>query len=201
MSAPDPDADPPSVGAPMGAPRGSARGGAAPDLRRFIRDVPDFPEKGILFKDITPLLLDPRALEAAIAALAQRAARPEAVVAIESRGFVFGAPLALHWRVPFVPARKFGKLPGPTLREAYALEYGEDRLEIHADALVPGARVVLVDDLLATGGTAAAAARLVERLGARVETALFLIELRGLGGREKLAPRRVESLLDYEVVE
>ena len=185
MSAPDPDADPPSVGAPMGAPRGSARGGAAPDLRRFIRDVPDFPEKGILFKDITPLLLDPRALEAAIAALAQRAARPEAVVAIESRGFVFGAPLALHWRVPFVPARKFGKLPGPTLR----------------DALVPGARVVLVDDLLATGGTAAAAARLVERLGARVETALFLIELRGLGGREKLAPRRVESLLDYEVVE
>ena len=196
MSAPDPDADPPSVGAPMGAPRGSARGGAAPDLRRFIRDVPDFPEKGILFKDITPLLLDPRALEAAIAALAQRAARPEAVVAIESRGFVFGAPLALHWRVPFVPARKFGKLPGKTVREVYSLEYGEDSLEIHADALAPGDDVVIVDDLLATGGTARATARLVERLGARVASLLFVIELTGLGGRERLAGREVHALME-----
>jgi adenine phosphoribosyltransferase len=177
----------------------ASRSPAAVDLRRFIRDVPDFPEKGILFKDITPLLGDPAALAAAVAALAARAPAPDAVVAVESRGFVFGAPLALHWGVPFVPARKFGKLPGRTLREAYALEYGEDSLEIHADALTAGMRVVVVDDLLATGGTAHATARLVERLGAGVEAMLFLIELTGLGGRDKLAPRRVESLLQYEV--
>ena len=169
------------------------------DLRRFIRDVPDFPEQGIVFKDITPLLQDPEALASSIHALAERAEVPDAVVAIESRGFVFGVGLALHWKVPFVPARKFGKLPGRTLREAYALEYGKDSLEIHADALDRGARVAVVDDLLATGGTAHAAARLAERLGAEVEAMLFLIELKGLGGREKLEPRRVEALLDYEV--
>ena len=171
------------------------------DLRRYIRDVPNFPEHGIVFKDITPLLQNPAALAASIQALAARAARPDAVVAIESRGFVFGAGLALHWKVPFVPARKFGKLPGKTLRERYALEYGEDSLEIHADALARDARVAVVDDLLATGGTAHATARLVERLGATVESMLFLIELRGLGGREKLLPRRVEALLEYEVSE
>jgi len=169
------------------------------DLRRYIRDVPNFPEHGILFKDITPLLQSPDALADSIEALAARAERPDAVVAIESRGFIFGAGLALRWEVPFVPARKFGKLPGRTLRERYALEYGEDSLEIHADALEHGARVAIVDDLLATGGTAHAAARLVERLGAKVESMLFLIELKGLGGRDKLLPRRVEALLDYEV--
>lgn len=169
------------------------------DLRRLIRDVPDFPEKGILFKDITPLLQDAAALAASIRALAGRAERPDAVVAIESRGFIFGTGLALHWKVPLVPARKFGKLPGKRLRERYALEYGEDSLEIHADALVHGARVAVVDDLLATGGTAHATARLVERLGAKVDSILFLIELKGLGGREALLPRRVEALLDYEV--
>ena len=170
------------------------------DLRPYIRDVPNFPEHGILFKDITPLLQTPAALADSIEALAARAERPDAVVAIESRGFVFGTGLALLWEVPFVPARKFGKLPGRTLRERYALEYGEDSLEIHADALEHGERVAIVDDLLATGGTAHATARLVERLGAKVDSMLFLIELKGLGGRDKLLPRRVEALLDYDVM-
>jgi len=171
------------------------------DLRRFIRDVRDFPRKGILFKDITPLLLDPHALASAIDLMGQRVARPEAVVAIESRGFVFGTGLALKWQVPLVPARKFGKLPGRTVREVYSLEYGEDTLEIHADALKPGQRTVVVDDLLATGGTAVATARLVEQLQARVEGMVFLIELSGLGGRERLQGRHVEALLQYEVHE
>src|SRR2546427_5737456 len=154
------------------------------DLSRFIRDVPDFPRKGIIFKDITPLLSDPAVLAESIRRLAERVEKPDAVVAIESRGFVFGTGLALHWGVPLVPARKFGKLPGKTVREVYSLEYGEDSLEIHADALDSGQRIVIVDDLLATGGTARATTRLVESLGARVDALLFLIELLGLGGRE-----------------
>lgn len=169
------------------------------DLARHIRDVPDFPRKGILFKDITPLLLDPAAFAASIRGLAERAPKPEAVVAIESRGFVFGTGLALHWGVPLVPARKFGKLPWRTVRQVYSLEYGEDTLEIHADALRPGQRTVVVDDLLATGGTAAATVQLVRQLGATVEALLFVIELRGLGGREKLAPVRTEALLAYDL--
>ena len=131
--------------------------------------------------------------------MAGRLPRPGAVVAIESRGFVFGAGLALRWRVPLVLARKPGKLPGPVIREPYALEYGEDALEMRADALGPGREVAIVDDLLATGGTALAAARLVERLGARVLAALFLVELVGLGGRERLEAYPVQSLLGYEV--
>ena len=121
---------------------------ASLDLRRYVRDVPDFPRKGILFKDITPLLLDPAALSEAIRRMADRAERPQAVVAIESRGFIFGTGLALHWNVPFVPARKFGKLPGRTVRQVYSLEYGEDTLELHADALRSGQTVAIVDDLL-----------------------------------------------------
>ncbi len=171
------------------------------DLRRYIRDVKDFPRKGILFKDITPLLLDPAALTTAIDLMSQRVPRPEAVVAIESRGFVFGTGLALKWRVPLVPARKFGKLPGRTVREVYSLEYGEDTLEIHADALRPGQTAVVVDDLLATGGTALATARLVEQLKARVLGMVFLIELTGLGGRERLEGHAVEALLQYEAEE
>jgi adenine phosphoribosyltransferase len=171
------------------------------DYRAFIRDVPDFPRKGILFKDITPLLSDPAALAGSIRDLATRMERPDAVVAIESRGFVFGTGLALHWKVPFVPARKFGKLPGRTVRQVYSLEYGEDTLEIHADALRPGQRVAIVDDLLATGGTAAATARLVEQLDATVAGFLFVIELDGLGGREKLSAHPVEALIAYSVAE
>jgi adenine phosphoribosyltransferase len=171
------------------------------DLRAFIRDVPDFPRTGILFKDITPMLANPAAFASSIEALAALAERPEAVVAIESRGFLFGAGLALHWKVPFVPARKFGKLPGKTVRQVYSLEYGEDTLELHADALRPGQRVAIVDDLLATGGTAAATARLVEQLEAKVEALLFVVELKGLGGREKLGAYRVDALIDYTVEE
>lgn len=169
------------------------------DLRTFIRDVPDFPRKGILFRDIAPLLANAPVFAAAVEQLAARTERPDAVVAIESRGFIFGAPLALRWGVPFVPARKFGKLPGRTVRQMYSLEYGEDTLELHADALAAGARVVVVDDLLATGGTAAATVGLVRQLQASVIAALFVVELNGLGGRERLAPVRVESLLAYEV--
>jgi adenine phosphoribosyltransferase len=171
------------------------------DLGRFIRDVPDFPKRGILFKDITPLLQSPEGLAEAIRQMAARTPRPEAVVAIESRGFVFGTGLALHWGVPLVPARKFGKLPGKTVRQVYSLEYGEDTLELHADALRPGQSVVIVDDLLATGGTAAATVGLVRQLGATVVSILFLIELTGLGGRSKLSPVPVEALLTYEVQE
>jgi adenine phosphoribosyltransferase len=166
------------------------------DLRAFIRDVPDFPRRGVVFKDITPLLSDPGALAESIERLAARVERPDAVVAIESRGFVFGAGLALRWRIPFVPARKFGKLPGRTVREVYSLEYGEDTLEIHVDALRRGDRVVVVDDVLATGGTAAATVRLVEQLGAKVDALLFFVELAGLGGREKLASYAIEALVE-----
>ncbi|MFN8588600.1 MAG: adenine phosphoribosyltransferase [Candidatus Eisenbacteria bacterium] len=171
------------------------------DLRSYIRDVPDFPRKGILFKDITPLIGHPAAFADAVRQMAGRVSKPDAVVAIESRGFIFGAPLAQHWNVPFVPARKFGKLPGKTVRQVYSLEYGEDTLELHADALQRGWEVVVVDDLLATGGTAGATIGLVEQLGARVSAALFAVELVGLGGRAKLAPARVEALLQYEVKE
>ncbi len=169
------------------------------DLRPLIRDVPDFPKKGIVFKDITPLLSDPRGLGECIAQMAGRVKKPDKLVAIESRGFVFGTGLALRWGVPLVPARKFGKLPGRTVREVYSLEYGEDTLEIHADSLAAGDRVVVVDDVLATGGTAAATARLVEQLEARVEALLFVIELKGLGGRERLGSYRVEALLAFDV--
>ena len=167
------------------------------DLKRFIRDVPDFPKKGIVFKDIAPLLWEPAAFRRSIERLAEFVPRPDAVVAIESRGFIFGAGLALHWGVRFVPARKFGKLPGRTVREQYSLEYGEDVLELQADSLTRGQRVVIVDDLLATGGTAAATSKLVEQLGANVEAMLFRVELDGLGGRDALAGRTVHALVHY----
>ncbi len=169
-----------------------------PSLEAFVRDVYDFPRPGIRFRDLTPMMADPRAFAAAVEAMAGVVERPEAVVAIESRGFVFGAALALRWGLPFVPARKFGKLPGPTVRASYALEYGEDSIELHADALHPSQRVVIVDDLLATGGTAAAAVRLVEQLGARIEALLFVIELRGLAGRARLDGRVVHALLQLD---
>jgi adenine phosphoribosyltransferase len=171
------------------------------DLSAYIRDVPDFPKKGIIFKDITPLIGTPGAFAESVRQMAARAEKPDAVVAIESRGFIFGAPLAQLWNVPFVPARKFGKLPGRTVRQVYSLEYGEDTLELHADALQRGWRVVVVDDLLATGGTAGATVALVQQLGARVSASLFAVELRGLGGRQRLAPTPVEALMTLDVKE
>ena len=171
------------------------------DLTRYIRDVPDFPRVGIVFKDITPLLNDAQAFACAVESMSQRAPRPGGIVAIESRGFVFGAALALRWQVPLVLARKFGKLPGKTVRQVYSLEYGDDTLELHADALRPGQEVLVIDDLLATGGTALATARLVEQLQAKVLGMIFLIELTGLGGRERLKGYSVEALLQYQVEE
>jgi adenine phosphoribosyltransferase len=167
--------------------------------RAAVRDVPDFPKDGILFKDITPLLADPALFLDVCALLTAPFVRDgiTQVVAVESRGFILGAPVAHALGAGFVPVRKPGKLPSRTIREEYALEYGADALEIHADALTAGSRVLVVDDVLATGGTAAATCRLVERTGASVVGCAFLIELGFLAGRGKLAGRRIESLLTY----
>ena len=170
------------------------------NLAEYIRDIPDFPKPGIIFKDITPLLLDPGALDAAVAALADWA-RPlsvDFVVAAEARGFILGAALARELGVGFVPARKPGKLPGETVSAEYILEYGVDALEMHADALADGARVLLHDDLLATGGTARALAELIEGRGSVIAGCGFLVELSFLGGREKLAGYDVHALVAYE---
>src|SRR2546421_4383458 len=170
------------------------------DLREFIRDIPDFPRPGIVFKDITPLLLDPRALDEAVVGLA-RLSEPlevDLVVAAEARGFILGGALARELGVGFVPARRPGKLPHETVSAEYALEYGINALEVHADALAGGARVLVHDDLLATGGTALALCELAEDFGAEVAACAFLIELSSLGGRERLAPRPVFTLIDYD---
>jgi len=169
------------------------------ELRELIRDIPDFPKPGIVFKDVTPLLLDWRALDAAISGLAALAAplAIELVVAAEARGFILGGALAHQLGAGFVPARRPGKLPSETVSAEYALEYGIDALEVHADALAGGARVLVHDDLLATGGTARALCDLVEGLGAEVAACAFLIELGFLGGRERLAPRPVLALIEY----
>lgn len=168
------------------------------ELRARIRDVPDYPRPGILFKDITPLLGDRAAFPAACAAMASRfsAEGITHVVAVESRGFLFGGPIAVQLGAGLVPVRKPGKLPARTTREEYALEYGSDALEIHEDAVGDGSRVLIVDDVLATGGTAAATARLVRRHGATVAGHVFLVELEFLRGRSVL-DGRVESLLTY----
>lgn len=166
------------------------------DLATFLRDVPDFPKPGILFKDITPLLAEPRALAAAIDRFAALDfGKVDKIAAIESRGFLFGAPLALRHGIGFVPVRKPGKLPWKTNRVEYVLEYGTDAVEIHQDAIRPGERVLLVDDLLATGGTMGAACQLVEACGGAVAGCAFVVELCFLPGREKLAGRRIESLI------
>ncbi|HET7095271.1 MAG TPA: adenine phosphoribosyltransferase [Thermomicrobiales bacterium] len=166
-------------------------------LRALVRDVPDFPQPGILFRDITPLLADGPALRLAVHALAETGRGADVVVSIESRGFIFGAPIAYALGVGMVPVRKLGRLPRPTEREAYDLEYGTNTVEIHQDALRPGQRVLIVDDLLATGGTVLAAARLVERLGAVVDGIAVLAELSALSGRDRLAGYDVTSLLVY----
>jgi adenine phosphoribosyltransferase len=169
------------------------------DLTRHIRPVPDFPKPGILFRDITPLLADHAALAAAIAAMAEpwRAGTIDAVAAVEARGFLFAGPLALDLGVGVIPVRKPGKLPADTIAHEYELEYGRDRLEMHRGVLAAGARVLVVDDVLATGGTAAACMRLVEAAGGTVAGAAFLVEIAPLGGRERLAPHRVESVIVY----
>ncbi len=169
------------------------------DLRAFVRDVPDFPSPGIIFRDITPLLLEPAALDAAVAGLAARVEPTgvDFVVAAEARGFILGAALARELGAGFVPARKPGKLPAKTVSAEYALEYGIDALEVHADALADGARVLVHDDLLATGGTAGALCDLVAGLGAEVVGCAFLVELSFLGGRARLAPHQVYSLIEY----
>lgn len=169
------------------------------DLSTFIRDVPDFPKPGIQFKDITPLLLDAGALRHAIGAMAGPYAAQgiTKVVAIESRGFLLGAPLAVRLRAGLVPVRKPGKLPARTGRVNYALEYGTDALEMHSDALGGDDRVLVVDDVLATGGTAAAARELVLAHGARLVGFAFLLELEFLKGRARLGESRVEALLRY----
>jgi adenine phosphoribosyltransferase len=173
---------------------------AAVDLRSLIRDIPDFPQPGIVFKDITPLLADRDGLAAATRALAEQAAplEPDVVVAAEARGFVLGSALAVALGTGLVLARRPGKLPHETVREYYALEYGSDSLELHADSIEPGTRALVHDDLLATGGTARALCQLVERLGGAVVGAQFLIELAFLDGRARLEPHPVEAVISYE---
>jgi len=169
------------------------------ELRQFIRDVPDFPQAGVLFRDITPLLRNPDAFGEVLDrfAAAYRSSGIDAVVGIESRGFIFGAPLAGRLHVPFIPIRKPGKLPAPRMSIEYTLEYGSGQLDIAQDALAPGQRAVIVDDVLATGGTANAAAKLVELLRGEVFAFQFLIELTFLEGRTRLDGYRVEALLRY----
>jgi adenine phosphoribosyltransferase len=169
------------------------------DLAAFIRPIPDFPKPGILFRDITPLLADAPAFAAAIDRLAApwRGAPLDALAAVEARGFLFAGPLALALGVGVIPVRKPGKLPADTISHEYDLEYGRDRLEMHKGVLRPGARVLVVDDVLATGGTAAACMRLIEAAGGTVAGAAFLVEIEPLGGRGRLAPHRTECVLTY----
>jgi adenine phosphoribosyltransferase len=170
------------------------------DLRTFIRDIPDFPKKGILFRDITPLLGNPLALRETIKRLADpyRDQKINAVVAAEARGFIFAAPMATELGAGFVPVRKPGKLPFDRHSFRYDLEYGSDTLEMHVDGVPPGARVLVVDDLLATGGTVGACVKLLEKTGANIIGCAFAIELTSLGGRKAVAPHPVFSLIQYE---
>jgi adenine phosphoribosyltransferase len=172
-------------------------------LRSRIRDIPDYPKPGILFKDITPLLLDPAALDQAVGELADwaRPRRVDFVVAAEARGFILGGALARELGAGFVPARKPGKLPHEVVSAEYILEYGVDALEMHADALAHGARVLVHDDLLATGGTARALCDLVANRGAEVVGCAFVVELSFLAGRERLAGFDVRTLVDYDGAE
>ena len=169
------------------------------NLKDYIRDIPDFPQPGILFRDITPLLASPAAFDCAVARLAELCRTPDfdLVVAVESRGFLFGAPLARQLGKPLIPIRKAGKLPYHTHSVDYDLEYGSNVLEIHADAIAPGQRALLVDDLLAIGGTLAAASNLVEQCGGIVARLAVVIELTFLGGRRRLPGRELVSLIQY----
>ena len=168
-------------------------------LRTHVRDVADFPNDGVVYRDITPLLGDAGAFAQAVDGLVEQfdGVEVDRVVGVESRGFIFGAPVAHRIGAGFVPVRKPGKLPWAVVREEYQLEYGSDKLEIHRDAIGPGERILIVDDVLATGGTAAATATLVETLGGVIAGMGFLIELESLGGRSRLGDRPVRSLLKY----
>jgi len=172
---------------------------ASPDPRQWIRDIPDFPKPGVMFKDITPLLAHPDAFGAVIDRLAEHyaGAKIDTIAAAEARGFIFGAPLALKLNTGFVPIRKPGKLPYATVALEYQLEYGTDRLEVHTDAFAPGRRVLLLDDVLATGGTMRACCDLVRQAGAEVVGCAFVLELTFLEGRERLKPDDVFSLIAY----
>lgn len=169
-------------------------------LSQCIRDIPDYPKPGILFRDITPLLADHAAFEAAVDAMAEPFLNEkiDVVAAAEARGFIFGTPLALRLGAGFAPVRKPGKLPYQVHSHSYDLEYGQDELQIHTDAFKPGQRVLIVDDLLATGGTVQACCRLIEMCGAEVVGCAFLIHLKALGGDAKLDGYRIESVLDYD---
>lgn len=169
------------------------------DLKSYIRDVPDFPKPGILFKDIMPLVRDPQAFRASISRLRERyaAERIQKIAAIESRGFIFGAALAYEMSVGLATVRKVGKLPAKCVRETYDLEYGTDCVEMQEDAIVPDERVLVIDDVIATGGTLGAACRLVRLLGGEVVAAATIIELTFLPGREKLGDFKLDSLVQY----
>lgn len=169
------------------------------NLNQYIRDIPDFPKPGILFKDITPLLAEPAAFQHTIDLLYERyKARPiDAIAAAEARGFLFAAPLALKMQKPLIPLRKPGKLPYRTYSLKYDLEYGSAELQVHTDGVHPGSRVLLVDDLLATGGTMQAGCQLVEKAGGKIAGCAFLVELSFLNGREKLKPHEIFSLIQY----
>ena len=170
------------------------------DIRSVIRDVPDFPKKGILFKDITPILARPDSFREVIETICgwAKAADAQAIVGIESRGFIVGAPVAERLALPFVPARKKGKLPYKTRSVTYSLEYGTDTIEMHVDAFTPGQRVLVVDDLLATGGTAGGCVKLVEELGGKVIGCAFIVELGFLKGRDRLKPHPVYAMVNYD---
>ena len=169
------------------------------DLRDSIRSIPDYPEEGIIFRDITTLLKNPEALKAGVDQIQEllKDVEFDVVVAPESRGFIFGMPIAYNMGKGFVPIRKEGKLPCETMREEYDLEYGSAVIEVHTDALQKGQKVIIIDDLLATGGTAKAMIDLIHKLGAEVSAAIFLIELDGLGGREVLDGVDVKAILNY----
>ena len=172
----------------------------SPALKRLIRDIPDFPKPGIVFRDITPLLADPSGLALAVELLANpfRGKNIDLVVGAESRGFIFGTAVACCLSAGFVVVRKPGKLPHKRVSMSYDLEYGKDTLEMHADAIVAGQRVLIVDDLLATGGTMQACSELVKKLGGEIAGIAVLIELTGLGGREKVRPYPVHSVVKYD---
>lgn len=169
------------------------------DLKNVIRDIPDFPYEGIIFRDITPILHDPSALKASIDQMEEKLEGVEfdLIAGPESRGFIFSTPLAYGMNKGFIPVRKAGKLPYKTIQKTYTLEYGTATIEIHEDAIKPGQKIVIADDLLATGGTCRALCELIEEMGGEVVAAVFLIELQGLGGREALKGYKVHSVVKY----